>query len=179
MLCLTVESFENYKFYIIIFYYSILLYNYLNIEILQDYLQQHFPSFIKGPDCHFWVAQYFSFYQRGFCQARTIFKNITAMNTQPAPWHQNSKGRSWVIFTNKILIQCMLVFQQFSHISSELKPQKRHNTENEPEIRLQLPGANKIILDSLFPVIEYQMWIECCWDTGEPFPKNLYPWTNK
>ena len=56
MLCSTVESFENYKFYIIIFYYSILLYNYLNIEILQDYLQQHFPSFIKGPDCHFWVA---------------------------------------------------------------------------------------------------------------------------
>ena len=27
----------------------------------------------------------------------------------------------------------MLVFQQFSHISSELKPQKRHNTENEPD----------------------------------------------
>ena len=58
---------------------------------------------------------------------------------------------------NKILIQCMLVFQQFSHISSELKPQKRRNTENEPEIRLQLPGVNKIILHSLFPVIEYQM----------------------
>ena len=26
----------------------------------------------------------------------------------------------------------------------------------------QTTGANKIILHSLFPVIEYQTWIECC-----------------
>ena len=29
----------------------------------------------------------------------------------------------------------------------------------------QTKGANKIILHSLFPVNEYQTWIECCWDT--------------
>ena len=50
------------------------------------------------------------------------------MNTQPAPRHQHFHQQNFD----------MLVFQQFSHISSELKPQKRHNTENEPEIRLQL-----------------------------------------
>ena len=43
----------------------------------------------------------------------------------------------------------------------------------------QTTGGNKIILHSLFPVIECQTWIEYCWDAGEPFPKILYPWTNK